>query len=563
MLLRPSAGHFRWRVFIATLVLTLAVVATFWVMVPPTYLTNDDVAIKRDLEGLTTPDAAPTGYVLMAHSLLGWALVWIQRIVPVHQWDIVVAGLLICSIAVLLSHAWSMCHGLADRLLSIFLALAVIAPLLAGMQFTASATLAGIAGMTTIAVELLLARPRPVVLGAAGALVLLGLLVRPMGSTAGALLAIGLLIPAVVGNPEARSTRLRRLCIAAAVVAAASGLLVYGDDALYRLSPEWNAYRQDNWILAWFFEWGGELPANLAEPLRAQVGWSASDWELLRRFWGIDPSIHSHERMELLYRAWSAIATWRLRAAWLFQRAAGELTGATVLRLFVESRLALAVSALAVLAWASWRGVAAAFGSIVIFYGACIAIEVAFKDLPARLFVPMQIGLVVTVLITSRMLSRSTSRLLTALCAAVAVTLAAQQARIVASNAIAEKRQSRETDAQVLELLQQRPSLLLLHSDSFPSEYWWRPFHSPPVRLPAIQLGMNNHNPYVQRFITRSYPEPLLHAICTQPSILVIAERDRLEPVTTFMREHYGTEVEWNETYAGSFRVWRCSAKGH
>jgi len=43
---------------------------------------------------------------------------------------------------------------------------------------------------------------------------------------------------------------------------------------------------------------------------------------------------------------------------------------------------------------------------------------------------------------------------------------------------------------------------------------------------------------------------------------LVIAERDRLEPVTTFLSEHYGTEVEWNETYAGSFRAWRCSAKG-
>jgi hypothetical protein len=150
----------------------------------------------------------------------------------------------------------------------------------------------------------------------------------------------------------------------------------------------------------------------------------------------------------------------------------------------------------------------------------------------------------------------------TIICAVVAVGLMVHQGRVVAADASADSRQSRETDAQVLDLLQQHPSLLLLHADSFPSEHWWRPFHTPVVRLQAIQLGMNNHNPNVQRFISHSYRESLLHAICTDPSILVIAERGRLDPVTTFMKEHYGTHVEWNEVYAGSFRVWRCSSAG-
>ena len=69
-------------------------------------------------------------------------------------------------------------------------------------------------------------------------------------------------------------------------------------------------------------------------------------------------------------------------------------------------------------------------------------------------------------------------------------------------------------------------------------------------------------NPYVQRFLTRSYPQSLLRAICTDPSILVVGERGRLDPVTTFMHEHHGIEVEWTEVYAGSFRVWRCAPKG-
>jgi len=106
------------------------------------------------------------------------------------------------------------------------------------------------------------------------------------------------------------------------------------------------------------------------------------------------------------------------------------------------------------------------------------------------------------------------------------------------------------------------PSLLILHSDSFPSEHRWRPrpLHTPPVQLTAIQLGLNNHTPPVQRFLMRDDPS-LLSAICADSSILVTTERGRLDPVTTFMREHDHVDVEWNELYQGSFRAWRGSTK--
>ena len=109
-------------------------------------------------------------------------------------------------------------------------------------------------------------------------------------------------------------------------------------------------------------------------------------------------------------------------------------------------------------------------------------------------------------------------------------------------------------------LLNLHPSLLILHSDSFPSEHRWRPFHTPSVQLTAIQLGLNNHNPSVDRFLMR-YDPSLLSAIGADSAILVISERRRLDPVTTFMREHYHVAVEWNEVYQGSFRAWHCSTK--
>jgi len=49
--------------------------------------------------------------------------------------------------------------------------------------------------------------------------------------------------------------------------------------------------------------------------------------------------------------------------------------------------------------------------------------------------------------------------------------------------------------------------------------------------------------------------------MCTDPSIIVVAERGRLAPVTLFMREHYDTEVTWIPVYDGSFRAWRCAPR--
>lgn len=549
----------RWRVFVVLLISTLVCVTGFWLAIPPTYLTNDDVAIRRAIEGLTAPGAAPTGFVIMAHSLLGWLLASTAPVTWIHGWDVAVAGVLICSIASITAIAWCLFDSVLPRALAVVAALAIMVPLLAAMQFTISATLAGIAAMTVIVMELLTPMPRKPLLLASAVLLVVGLLLRPLSAAAGGLLSAALLSPLAMNARNPTANGLRRLLLAAVALSVLAGTLVYLDRVLYRLSPEWSTYRDDHWRLAWSFEWGGGPPEPEVALLRARVGWSQNDWDLVRQSWGIDPVVHSHERFETLYRSWSAMQDWRERAASAGRRIAAELTESTFLRLLAESRLALGLSALVALAFASRRGLLAVLGSATIFYAAGLVIEIAFKELPTRLFAPLQVGLLVAVLLTCRVLSRPVRALMVALCMAGAGGLLAYEVQTVVAAALADERQSKETDTQVLELLGQHPSLLLLHSDSFPSEHWWRPFHTPPVSLPAIQLGLNNHNPYVLRFIERTYGESLLLASCTHPSIIVVAEPGRLEPVTLFMREHYDLNVNWDLVYEGSFRAWRCS----
>src|SRR5262245_52165563 len=190
-----SLVRVRGRAFIAFLISTLVCVSGFWFAIPPTYLTNDDVAIRRAIEGLTAPGAAPTGYVIMAHSLLGWILASTAPLTRVHGWDLAVAGVLICSIASITTIAWCVFDSVLARSLSVVATLAIMMPLLAGMQFTISATLAGIAAMTAIVMELLTPVPRKSLLVASAVLLVVGLLMRPSGAAAGGLLSTALLLP--------------------------------------------------------------------------------------------------------------------------------------------------------------------------------------------------------------------------------------------------------------------------------------------------------------------------------------------------------------------------------
>jgi hypothetical protein len=75
-----------------------------------------------------------------------------------------------------------------------------------------------------------------------------------------------------------------------------------------------------------------------------------------------------------------------------------------------------------------------------------------------------------------------------------------------------------------------------------------------------VALGWNNQNPQVQQFLSETGRQPLLRALCTSPSVLLVVEEPSLDLVTHYVKEHFGTSVAWTQVYAGTFPVWRCSA---
>lgn len=546
----------QWRTLSAAVLIVAAVTATGWLIHPPVYLTNDDVAIRLALEGGAAPGEPATGFALFTHAALGWSIVAAQALLPrVPVWDLFVATVLLSAMAVLASIAWTVLGtDWLARCAAIGALLIPAAALLTGLHYTVAATLAGGASALLATVELGSGeRPRRSMLAAAVMLIALGMLLRPMGALSGAL-AIGVVTIPLVFAGALRPVRAASMI--AGVLAFFIGLQLL-DLALYRQNRQWEEFYSYHAMVTRLFEWGGGLPAHDTQAVRTAVGWSSNDWMMLQAAFGVDPDLHGFTRLAKAYDTQQAELRWRHVLAAGASRLA-QVGGDDLRRWLAASAGVVVVATVLAAAYATAGGAVAIAGAILLFLGFCLATEAVFKELPFRVLAPLHTCAVAALLVTAGALRRQRSAPASVLALGVLLALASTATMTAVSAAAADSRHSQQVEREVARLRDLSPSLVVLHADTFPSEHWWRPFHQRGMDLPMIALGWNNQSPLLQHYLSRSGRQPLLRALCIDPSVLIVGEEDRLEFVTTYLREHFGKAAEWNDVFAGSFRAWRC-----
>ena len=561
--LRDAGVRLHGRAFVLALVGVSTLVVAAWLVSPPRYLTNDDVTMRLGLEGQFVPGQPPTGFVLHAHSALGWALATLYNLsLAVPWWDLVLAGTLFWALAVFVALAWpALGAGWCARTTALGAVCIGGLPLITTMQFTFTATAAGAAAALLAGTESMArARPRRSMFVMAALLFLVGGLVRPLAALAGALATGLLLIPAAALSGSLGRLRVQRLAGVLLIAVSGCAALLYCDGVLYGRSADWNEYYQYNWIIQRLFEWGGELSGEQVDAIRSSVGWSANDWNLLEGMWATDPEMYGFTRVAVAYETIVEEATGRDWIGWLTARLTA-VDGAALARLWRPTAVLILVGGALAGAYGGRRGWAASALVVGLFLVVCVGIEVGFKELPLRLLAPLACGFLAALLVTVGSLRRpAASPVPVVLCLGVVLVVLAYEGRAVAAALAADRRHSLQVDGEVERFLRLKPSLVVRHSDTFPAEHWWRPFHQPAVPMTTIALGRrNNQSPQLRRFLSGTARQPLVSALCEDPSILVVAEAGRLEAVTTYFLEHEDASVSWDEVYAGSFRAWRCT----
>ena len=276
--------------------------------------------------------------------------------------------------------------------------------------------------------------------------------------------------------------------------------------------------------------------------------------------WGVDPEMYGFTRVAAAYETIVGKAAGRDWIEWLTARLT-VVDGTALARLGRSTAGLVLVGGVLAGAYGRRRSWVASGLVVGLFLVVCVGIEVEFKEIPLRLLAPLACGFLATLLVTVGSLRQPPASPVTVvLCLGVVLSVLAYEGRAVVAALAADRRHSLQVDGEVERFLQLEPSLVVRHSDTFPAEHWWRPFHQPAVPMTMIALGrQHTQSPQLQRFLSDTARQPLLSALCEDPSILVVAEAGQLEAVTTYFREHKNAQVSWDEVYAGSFRAWRCA----
>jgi len=551
---------FRWRTFGVALVAATVITAAVWSLwCPPFYLENDEVTIRMALEGRTVPGGTPTGFALLTTAAFGWATVAMQRALPmISWWDVALAGLLLWALGVLLTLVWdALGSDWVARATIVAMVLLATGPVFASLTFTISSTLAGGAGILLVISELGAARPRRSVVVMAFLLFAIGLLMRPLGGVAGAVMATILSLPVV----RTRRFGWAHILGLAAVVSVLFVATQYGDAVLYSANREWSEYHRYNWMVGLVGEWGGDLSKAYGREIRESVGWSANDWAMLAGSWGVDPVVHGFDRVSRAYQTQTAIVDQVGALSWLSTRAL-NVSADDVWTLFRSSPPVVLASAVLAAAYGTRRAVMDVVAMLVLFFAFCFAVQLLFDKLPWRLLGPLEAISLAAIVVTIGRSRRAISPVIGILALGSILPVTAPIVSAAVRDAERHLVLSQRIEQEVSALNHLRPNLVIFYGSRFPREYWWRPFHHSPVALPAVALGWNNQNPQLQHFLADTGRQPLLRALCTDPSIFIVADRDPLNVVTTYMHEHFNTAVQWTQVYDGSFPAWRCSAIG-
>jgi hypothetical protein len=551
-----EAPAFRWRRFgIVAVIVSVAAVTAWTTWLPPFYLENDDVSIRMALEGHTAPGQPPTGFVLGISVLMGWAVVAVERLLPsISWWDVALAGTLVWAFSVLIALVWdALGSDWLARATAVGALLIAMAPILAGLQFTISSTLAGGAALLLALSELGPGRRRVPVLLMALLLFAAGLLVRPMGAPAGAVTAAVLIVPIFHARRWPLALVLGSIGLAGVSYLGAQQL----DRALFAASREWDEYYRYNQVMQQV-ESGLALWQAHRGDIQAAVGWSANDWSMLLASLGVDPMVHGFDRVNRARETLNEVSG-GVGVQWVAARALNAPLD--MLRNVVnESALLMMVGGVLAAALGSRRAVVHTLALLLLFAGVCVGVDLVFDRLPFRLLAPLQVIFTAMMVVTIGASRGPVSpwRGVVALGAILAIVVP----EIATTVRQAGDRRTRSQEVRQVEVaaLQRLSPSLVIHSGRFPREFWWRPFHRQDADIPAVGLGWNNQNPQVQRFLSDTGRQPLLRALCHSPSMFLVIEEPSLDLVRQYVQEHFDTTVDWTQVYAGTFPAWRCSA---
>jgi len=529
-----------WTAVLATAALGLGTLAFF----NPCYETNDDVMMNLIAAGRAVVDR-PEEHLLFINVVLGWPLSRLYMLAPAVPWY----G--ISQLAALLAAAAGTAYALLRinpslrRLVvvALFLVLAVL-PCLTQMQYTKTATLVSLAGLLLFLAPLRGATPWPRVADVgAGALLLLGSLIRFQSFLLASVIAFPLAAVAVATTPRAA---LRR-AVPVGVTLALVFVLYFANRAYYFSDPDWQEFYPYYAIRSQFTDYQRFVYSAETRPAFEAVGWEEVDWEMLMNWCYADRERYSLDKLRQIVETAapaprpplgeSVLAMWR------------SVVESPVLR-----QLVLASFCVAVLTGSGWRR----FWLPCVMLGLAFGLTVALRSYywnPPRVLVSLFAGALACTGLRPDSLDPARPRPAvgrSALFARAAAGLCAAYLVLRALTGLAEDdgyRQEVHVEAtRSIRRLKLRPDqLFVVWREQFPFEHLVVPLKDPAILRPFRCLSLSGmlETPFTERRLRDFKIDDVYRAIWERPDVLLVTDPKLLDFFERYVRVHYQKDLDF------------------
>ena len=545
---------------LAPAIIVIAAAAIAVVPAGTFYLTNDDVAMRLLAEGRFATGAGPTPFLLFMNVILGALLATLYRVTDVVPWyDLVMVTITLVA-CVALVRVWTAPRTVTAYLAALLLAVFFFMPLFATPKFSLTGMTATAAGLT------LLARPLTVPLDdesrrrhliAGSLLVILGALVRWEAT-------VNLLCQAVPSVIVTRLPAMRRrgmaavwpVARAAAIVTALVGVTIAMHFAAYAVTPGWREFPRFNLARASLTEYATNVPLTpaLVSAVGARTGWSANDFTMLQSWFFVDPTLFTLERLQAAQAVYAEHAT---------PRSAALDTVATWVRDLLFTTNAPAMFVLAAVALARprpLRHLVTLACLIGVLYLVLLVVMLNLKAPPFHVHWPMLV-LVAGLLPLDDVDSRSRARQVAPILVLLGVAIYVLPGTIRDRWREQDQRQAR-TDVLAAEVDQLRRSgatFAGLHASTMRWELFWRPFRRPDFGMAYAAFAASAQTPPIRQALARRRAVDFVQGLCTHDRWVLVADRQVLPTLTTFMAEHHQQRVAFDRVIEGrELAAWRC-----
>lgn len=335
-------------------------------------------------------------------------------------------------------------------------------------------------------------------------------------------------------------------------------LLSWWNQHYYAHSRGWVNFFQYNKLLVNFMDRERIIWDKTTEPLFQKIGWSKNDLQMIHSWFYLDSTIYRVDHLAFLAKNipriprskfhWRGILT---ELQYTFFSSYGILTLMGFGLLFYQRTYSMRISAISI---------------FLLYCGLFIGISLLEKIPIFRVYLVMLFACWIMSMLfyaveeSNKPANRKKPFMITILVFSLCFAITINEIRRIVKLDYLQTSKFEELKDDMIRLNPHNNQLFVSWANCFPYEFFQLPLSAKPIneQMQTVLLGAGNHEPHVQNRLSAFRISNLYQSFYQRDDIFLVADETRLPLLTSYIQEHYQTDVQGGLYFKGNtFKVYQ------